>query len=62
VASEVNGTWQTAIEVPGTAKLNTDGSAETLSVSCATAASCGAGGAYTVRPPPQTEAFVVNKT
>jgi hypothetical protein len=62
VANEVNGTWQTAIEVPGTAKLNTDGFAETLSVSCPTAASCSAGGAYRERPPPQTQAFVVNKT
>ena len=41
------GTWGTAIEVPGTAALNTGGAAQVYSVSCAAAGSCGAGGYYT---------------
>jgi D-alanine-D-alanine ligase-like ATP-grasp enzyme len=46
VVSEVNGTWGKADEVPGLAALNTSDSG-ILSVSCATAASCSAGGSYT---------------
>ena len=40
------GTWGTAIEVPGTATLNTGGGAQVNSVSCATAGNCSAGGDY----------------
>ena len=47
VASQVNGTWHAAIEVPGTAALNQGGNAGIGSVSCATAGNCGAGGGYT---------------
>jgi hypothetical protein len=47
VASEVNGTWQAAIEVPGTAALNSGGSAQVNSVSCGGAGNCAAGGGYT---------------
>ena len=46
VASEVNGTWHTAIEVPGTAALN-QGGAAVNSVSCPSAGDCTAGGFYT---------------
>jgi hypothetical protein len=46
VVSQVNGAWQTAIEVPGTAALNKDGNAGVASVSCASAGNCGAGGSY----------------
>jgi hypothetical protein len=46
VVSQVNGTWHTAIEVPGTAALNQGGNAEIASVSCASAGNCGAGGYY----------------
>jgi hypothetical protein len=46
VVSQVNGTWHTAIKVPGTAALNQGGIAETLSVSCAAAGICSAGGYY----------------
>ena len=46
VVSEVNGTWGTAIEVPGTAALNTGGNAAVNSVSCAAASNCSAGGYY----------------
>jgi hypothetical protein len=46
VISEVNGTWGTAEEVPGTAALNIGGNAEVKSVSCASAGNCSAGGNY----------------
>jgi hypothetical protein len=46
VVDQVNGTWHTAIEVPGTAALNQGGSAEITSVSCAAAGNCSAGGSY----------------
>ncbi len=61
VASQVNGTWHTAIEVPGTAALNQGGFAEIRSVSCAAAGECGAGGSYAVGPGSQ-QAFVVSQT
>src|SRR5215471_11413242 len=47
VVSEQNGTWHTAIEVPGSGALNVDGSAEVRSVSCPSAGNCAAGGGYT---------------
>ncbi len=46
VASQVNGRWGTAIEVPGTAALNGGGNAGVTSVSCASAGNCTAGGYY----------------
>jgi hypothetical protein len=46
VASERNGTWQTAIEVPGTGALNTGGIADLNAVSCASPGNCLAGGDY----------------
>jgi hypothetical protein len=46
VASEQNGRWHRAIEVPGSAVLNAGGNAEALSVSCASAGNCAAGGDY----------------
>src|SRR5712691_2327087 len=46
VVNEVNGSWHTAIEVPGTATLNKDGNAWATSVSCASAGNCAAGGHY----------------
>ena len=46
VVSKVNGTWHTAIEVPGTATLNKGGGAAVSSISCASAGNCSAGGAY----------------
>src|SRR5215472_2288644 len=49
VASERNGTWRKAIEVPGTAALNVGGSAVVDSVSCGLAGNCAAGGFYTDR-------------
>ena len=46
VASERNGTWSGAIEVPGSGALNAGGLADALSVSCPPAGGCAAGGSY----------------
>jgi hypothetical protein len=61
VVGEVNGTWGTAEEVPGTAALNGGGHAATESLSCAAAGICSAGGQYT-KSNGATEAFVVSET
>ena len=47
VASEVNGTWGKAEEVPGSGKLNTLKAGTVLSVSCGSAGNCTLGGTYT---------------
>jgi hypothetical protein len=60
VVSQVNGTWGTAIQVPGTAALNQGGLAQINSVSCAPAGNCSAGGFYTDSSGIQ-QPFVVNK-
>src|SRR5215475_8020996 len=46
VASQANGTWGSAQQVPGLAALDTGGGAAVLSVSCASAGNCSAGGYY----------------
>ncbi len=46
VASQQDGHWRTAQEVPGSAALNASGLAAVLAVSCAAASRCGAGGFY----------------
>jgi hypothetical protein len=46
VASEVNGAWGKAEDVPGTVSLNQGGQAWTNSVSCASVGNCSAGGFY----------------
>jgi hypothetical protein len=46
VLSQKNGTWGTAEEVPGTAALNKGGFAYAISLSCAAAGDCSAGGLY----------------
>jgi hypothetical protein len=46
VVSEKNGTWGTAIEVPGLAALNTGGDAQLTSLSCGSDGNCAAGGSY----------------
>ncbi len=50
VASEKNGVWGQAIEVPGLGALNTGGDADVYSVSCASAGNCAAGGRYLTTP------------
>jgi hypothetical protein len=59
-ASEKNGTWGKAEEVPGTGALNAgaSGGATTNSVSCGAPGNCGAGGTYT-NASGAGEAFVV---
>ena len=46
VAVERNGVWGRAVEVPGLAALNTGRDAQVVSVSCASAGNCAAGGYY----------------
>jgi hypothetical protein len=59
VASEQNGTWGKAIEVPGLAALNA-GVAQVGSVSCGLAGNCAAGGYYQDRHR-NTQGFVVSQ-
>ena len=60
-ASEQNGTWRNAIEVPGTGALNKGGNAVVASVSCGSAGHCLVGGSYQDRSG-NTQAFVVSQT
>jgi hypothetical protein len=46
VVDEVNGTWGNAQEVPNLGTLNVHGAAQVISVSCASAGNCAAGGSY----------------
>src|SRR5262245_59394988 len=46
VVSEVNGSWQRALQVPGLASLDKAGNAGVMSVSCGAPGSCAAGGQY----------------
>src|SRR5258706_581164 len=61
VVSEVNGTWRTAVEVPGSAALNKGGNANIFSLSCGSAANCSAGGTYPPHSYGTTQAFVVSQ-
>ena len=61
VVSDINGSWGTAIEVPGTAALNTGGSAQVTSVSCSPEGYCAAGGDYT-ESNGNGGAFVISRT
>ena len=61
VASQVNGTWGTAKEVPGTAALNSGGNDAINSMSCASAGNCSAAGQYTGSSG-HGQAFVVSQT
>ena len=47
VADETSGIWGSAEQAPGSGTLNTQGNGSFLSVSCAAAASCAAGGSIT---------------
>ena len=60
VVSEVNGIWGKTKEVSGMAALNTQGDAGILTVSCASAANCSAGGWYTATSS-GVQAFVVSE-
>jgi cytochrome c551/c552 len=60
VASEKDGVWHSALEVPGIAALNQRGNATISTVSCASAGNCSAGGNY-LDGSGHTQAFVVSK-
>jgi hypothetical protein len=60
VASQADGAWGAAVEVPGTSALNKAGVAAVASVSCASAGNCGAGGSY-LAAPGQLQAFVADE-
>jgi hypothetical protein len=60
VASQKNGIWHAAVEVPGTAALNLGSFAFLESVSCASAGNCAAGGYYSDGSG-GLQAFVVNE-
>jgi hypothetical protein len=60
VASETNGRWGKAIEVPGSGTLNKGGDANVSSVSCRSAGNCAAGGSYKDRSG-NLQAFVVSQ-
>jgi hypothetical protein len=60
VVNEHSGVWETAVEVPGTAALNSGENAATNSISCARAGSCSAAGYYTDGAG-RSRAFVVDE-
>ena len=60
VAAETNGVWGQAAEVPGLGALNTGGAAGVVSVSCASAGNCVAGGDYSSSD--NTQGFVAAET
>jgi hypothetical protein len=61
VVSKTNGTWGTAIEMPGLGTLGRSGDARVSQVSCATAGNCAAGGYYTDGAG-RVQAFVASQT
>jgi hypothetical protein len=61
VLTEVSGTWQTSLEVPGTAVLNQGGDAQVSTVSCGSPGKCSAGGYYTGKNG-YMQAFVVSES
>jgi hypothetical protein len=61
VAVERNGLWGTATGVPGLAALNQGGYAGVLTVSCASAGRCAAGGYYADADSHDTYGFVVSE-
>lgn len=62
VVNEVNGTWHTAIAVPGLARLSQSGPAHFYALSCGAVANCSAGGIYDFAGNPANEqAFLVSE-
>jgi hypothetical protein len=64
VVSQVNGTWNKAIEVPGLAQLDKADNSAVVSLSCSSAGNCGAAGFYASAIPvsyPLEQAFLVNQ-
>jgi hypothetical protein len=60
VASERNGRWAKAIEVPGAAALNVSGYGHADVIACPSAGNCGAGGTYAGRAA-SAQVFVVTE-
>ncbi len=60
VVSEAHGTWGKAIEVPGTATLNTHHNATVDSISCSSPGNCTAVGTYETNEP-SVQTFVVSE-
>jgi hypothetical protein len=60
LVSQVNGSWEKAVEVPGTITLNQGKHAYVSSVSCVSAGNCSAGGAYADKSGDE-QAFVVSQ-
>jgi len=60
VVSQVGGRWHAAIKVPGTAALNTGGTAFLFAMSCSSAGGCSGAGSYTDGAG-HTQAFVLTE-
>ena len=61
VATELNGRWGSAIEVPGSAALNKGSDADFYQIACASPGNCSAGGFYKDGAG-HIQAFLVNET
>src|SRR6185437_10880307 len=61
IVSERNGSWGKAVQVPGTAALNTGHYAQLTSVSCGSAGDCAAGGFYSTGSSGRSQAFIVSE-
>jgi len=61
LVSERNGRWGKAIEVPGTATLNSGGGADVVSISCPAVGECAAGGSYSDPGAYDYQVFVVSE-
>jgi hypothetical protein len=61
VIDEVNGTWGSGQEAPGTAQLNAQGTATVLTTSCSTFGNCTAGGFY-LDSAGNSQAFAITET
>lgn len=62
VVNQSAGTWGQAIPVPGLEAMNVGGWASVLSVSCASAGNCTAGGGYESDAAHDSQSFVVTET
>jgi Bacterial Ig-like domain (group 3) len=66
VVNETDGTWSNAEAVPGLEALDSGNDATIISISCASAGNCTAGGHYSdtygSRSAPEVQAFVVDET
>ena len=62
VVDEVNGTWGTAVEAPGTVALNVGDGAQITAVSCGSPGNCSAMGQYSDRALlPLDQVFVIDE-